>query len=478
MKTKSYFIILGLIAICACASTEGEKGDKTNVKLLDRKGFELLFGQLDSIGFYGNIAVIHKHDTLIRSFGFLDKTDGIRTNRMTIYDIGSVTKQFTAAAILKLVSNQKLYLSDYIAHYFEDVPEKYADVTIHHLLTHTSGMPTAIGRDEEQISKKEYLKRLWKSEKAKNDGLNYMYSNVGYSLLAMIIEKVSSKSYEQFLIDELLEPSGMTQTGYLLPKYDDHKIAIGYNESGELGKPYQQNWTSDGPSWHLKGNGGLLSTVDDMLKWHHSLENFTVLSPEITALLYEKHIPEDEFESSFYGYGWALFPTPRNTTLVTHNGGNGYFFCDFLRYRKEELTILIFTNFAKPAYEQLGFQIARIVFDKKYIPQLITGNRSESLLVEDHPNGRMMENLVNVLFERSEEAIEQCVKNHFHQNLKEVAAMKQHVKMLKQIGEEIDSNQIENIHEEGEETFISFKDIDLKLMIIFQDNQIVGLGID
>lgn len=464
-------LVFGLIVITSsCAHGQQTKSDQR---------FDTLFNQLNAIGFNGNIAVINKNDAVIKSFGFADKSKNIQTSQSTIYDIGSVTKQFTAAAIMKLQMDGKLRVENKIGHYFDNVPQQYKNVTIHHLLTHTAGLPSAIGNDEEQISKEDYLAKVWATQPEKNTAVPFSYSNVGYTLLAMIIEDITDMNYENYLREELFIPSKMYNTGYVLPEFKEVDIAVGYNENSTSGKPHQQNWNEDGPSWHLKGNGGILSTVEDMLLWNKSLKDHLVLSKEATDLMYHKHTAEGETQTSYYGYGWALFPTPRNTTLVTHNGGNGYFFCDFLRYLKEDLTILILTNSAKPEFHQLGFQIAKTIFDDNHIPQIMLSNEAnKTISIQDHPNGLLIEQLVEVLYKGNDQSLRSFVEENFHDNLKNVAPIGQHIKILKQMGSEINSNLIDNLEINGTETTLSFVKSNYNLTITIERHKINGLGVN
>ena len=112
----------------------------------------------------------------------------------------------------------------------------------------------------------------------------------------------------------------------------------------------------------MKGNGGVLSTAEDMYKWHVALLGEKILSEYAKQSFYKKHMREGVNASSFYGYGWAIFPTSRDTELIAHNGGNGIFFADFLSYLDEKVTIIILTNEAGRSNDMIASDIARIIF--------------------------------------------------------------------------------------------------------------------
>lgn len=193
----------------------------------------------------------------------------IKNSPKTVYDIGSITKQFTAAAILKLEMQGKLSTNDKISKFFDGIPADKQQITIHDLLRHQSGLISNIGRDYEKITEKEFLDKVFSSKLQFSIGSSFSYSNIGYSLLAIIIEKASNQSYETYLYENLWEPSQMEMTGYKRPAFDKKMIAIGYeNDNKVWGKPTDKEWDGVSPYWHLKGNGGILSTTEDLYKWH------------------------------------------------------------------------------------------------------------------------------------------------------------------------------------------------------------------
>ncbi|WP_395373987.1 serine hydrolase domain-containing protein [Marinicella sp. W31] len=322
------------------------------------------FNQLSDGGFSGNILVEHKGEIIfLGSAGFSDKDKGIKINQQTVFDIGSLTKQFTAAAILKLQMNNKLSVQDTLSKYFDQVPQDKAHITLHQLLTHSSGLTPSIGDDYESISDANFTQKALAGKLLFQPGTQYEYSNVGYSLLTLIIEQVSGESYETYLHKHLWQPSGMFKTGYTAPQYKQETIAIGYQDDRAWGRPNEKSWNKNAPFLNLKGNGGLLSTVMDLYHWHKALSGSNILSNTAQQQMYQKHIPEGEGANSFYGYGWAIFPTARQTELIAHNGGNGIFFADMWRYLTEDLTIIVLTNKANDDSERITGEIAQLVLN-------------------------------------------------------------------------------------------------------------------
>ncbi len=298
-----------------------------------------------ALGFAGAVLVAKDGRVILhKGYGLGDRERGIPITTETVFDIGSITKQFTAAAILKLEEQRRLSVNDPIRYYLDDVPPDKAGITIHHLLTHSAGLRDAFGDDYEVMTRDSLVAKVLRSDLLWEPGVRYRYSNAGYSLLGAIIEKLSGRPYEVFLNGELFEPAGLSQTGYRLPDWPSEHIAHGYRRELDWGTPLEKPWAEDGPYWNLRANGGLLSTVGDLYRWNRTLENGTVLSQLSRDKMFTPQLPEDEERTSFYGYGWAITPTMRGTNLIWHNGGNGFFFADFRRYVDEGVVLIFATN--------------------------------------------------------------------------------------------------------------------------------------
>lgn len=302
--------------------------------------------RLERVGFSGTVLVAKDDRILVeRGFGLANRFEGTRNDLDTVLSIGSITKQFTAAAILKLEMMGKLKVEDSIALYLKDVPEDKTSITIHHLLTHSGGLrPGYGGRDSDPIGRDELVRLVLETPLEAPPGDRYEYSNEGYSLLGAIIEIVSGQDYETFLREQLFLPAGMHDTGYVLPKWSAARVAHGYSGNDDWGTITEKGWMSNGPGWYLKANGGIHSTLGDMYRWHQALLENSVLSDEAKKKLFTPWVREGEGADSFYGYGWAIFETPRKTRLIAHNGGNGIFAADLLRYVDEGAVIYAASN--------------------------------------------------------------------------------------------------------------------------------------
>lgn len=340
---------------------------------LGRK-LDLFLTRLEGFGFAGSVLVAKDGKVVLqKGYGLADREHGIPYTSATVFDIGSITKQFTAAAILRLERAGKLKTGDLISKYFDGVPQDKAGITLHHLLTHSAGLQDVFGDDYDEMPREALVKAALASKLLWAPGTRYRYSNAGYSLLAAVVEKVSGRPYEEFLRDQLFRPAGMEKTGYRLPSWAPGEVAHGYGPEGDWGTPLDKAWAPDGPWWNLRGNGGILSTVGDLYKWHRALEGEAVLSKEEKERAFHPWVPENQEASSFYGYGWAIFKTQRGTRLIAHNGGNGIFGADFRRYVDEGLVVLGSSNQAGFKIFPVTPQLARFVFgpDLEMPPEVV-----------------------------------------------------------------------------------------------------------
>lgn len=326
-------------------------------------------------GFSGAILVIQNDDIIInKGYGFANKDTQTRNNPNTIFDIGSNTKQFTSTAILKLVELGKLKLDDSLGKFFKDVPIKKQKITIHQLLTHTAGFSESIGRDFDKISQEEFFNQLFSSKLLSDPGEKYSYSNTGYSILARIIELVSNQTYEAFLKEYLFTPAGMQQTGYLLPKWNIEQLSRGYNRNVlETDPPVTRYKETKEVYWHLKGNGGINSTQNDMLLWYKALKSNIILTEASLKKLITPHVLAPSGRYS-YGYGWGIKNTEDNRFRISHNGSNGTFAHSILWYPKEDIYIVYATNANSSKVEYIAYTIAKIILDENYTPKPIQDN--------------------------------------------------------------------------------------------------------
>ena len=300
--------------------------------------------RLERFGFAGGALAVRGQDVLLcKSYGLADRARRIPLTTDSVYNLGSITKQFTAAAILTLEMQGKLAVTDLASKYFDGVRADKSSITLHHLLTHSSGLESDFSpTDYEPVGREEYARRALQSTLLFKPGDGYEYSNAGYSLLAAVVEKVSGQPYEVYLTERVLKPAGMRETGYKLPNWAPDRIAHGYRDDGEdWGTILQRIQEPEAPYWMLRGNGGLHTTLGDMLAWHRALATDAVLSKDARAKYFKPYVAEGPRGLSHYAYGWAVSKSARGTAVVQHNGGNGIYVAEFVRFPDEDAMLFL-----------------------------------------------------------------------------------------------------------------------------------------
>lgn len=371
MNKKDFCILLFLLLINTVSQAQNESGTGTLYSRIDNY---LLSGSQN--GFSGAIAVVQKGKTIInKGYGMANQDTKTHNNPNTVFDIGSNTKQLTSTAILKLVELEKLKLNDPLSTFFKQLPKDKQNITIHQLLTHTSGFTEAIGNDFEEISTNQFFEKLFTTRLLFEPGEKYSYSNVGYSVLGRIIEVVSGQSYEGFLDEYLFAPSGMKHTGYLLPEWDATQLSRSYNRGILEGKSPVLRYLENGSiSWHLKANGGINSTQNDMLLWYKALKTNKILSSESFNKLTTPYADYPRGTLS-YAYGWTVRTLENNVKRIAHNGSNGAYAHSLIWFPEEEdIFITYATNANSAEVEFLAYEIAKIILDKYYVPIPIREN--------------------------------------------------------------------------------------------------------
>lgn len=438
-------------------------------------------------GFDGSLLVLSDGRPIIdKGYGLRDREALLPNTPATVHAIGSITKQFTAACILKLQEDSWLGVHDSLSKYFADVPADKRGITLHHLLTHSAGFPGAIGDDNEPIDGVDFAKLAFAEPLEFEPGSGYAYSNVGYSLLGIIVEKVSGMSYERYLRDSLLVPAGVLRTGYRIPDWAKEELAIGYRKDGtRWGTMLDHPTVNGGPGWHLRANGGIMSTTHDMAAWVDALRTNKVLRKTSVDAMWAPHVQEGEGAGSHYGYGWAIFNTRRNTRLITHNGGNGIQFADVLHFVDEGVTVVLMSNASKRGMQDLAWDVGRMVFDPAYTPER-PGKAVAMTTVPEGPMGERLKALSAIIAAEGDDMeLKAWFAENFGPGFLADIPMEQHLSAFKQLRTDIGVNTIEGVEQLNPEEFAlrlqSAKDSAFyRVMVQLRpvDARINGLGVE
>jgi CubicO group peptidase (beta-lactamase class C family) len=306
--------------------------------------------QADS-GFSGVVLVAMRDSIILnRAFG------SSRLTRSSPFWIASITKGFTAAAVLELVEKKKLRLTDSLGALIPGIPFDKKRITIHHLLTHTAGLSgtySAGGIRSRDSAIKAIL--ALPLEHAPGDG--YRYSDDNYELLAAIVELVSGQSWEQFVTQEILRPALLVHTGFACGGATAGKVRMGRANSGRSSCPKGE--TTD---WGHRGANGMWSTADDMLRWSRILSRRNAaVSDEVREMLNAPHVRvrREGDVDVLYGYGVRVYTLNNKVTEVMHSGSGDEGHTSIVRLFPTGLTVIVLSNSGQHAGTTWSSYVAR-----------------------------------------------------------------------------------------------------------------------
>ena len=312
------------------------------------------------------------HIAKAQGYGFANLELKAPATKDTVYEIGSTSKQFTAAAIMMLVEEGKIRLDDTITKYFPEAPQTWRGITIRHLLTHTSGIQNHVAVPhwldvfrtnlafETTPSRDELLKMFFKLPLEFQPGETWAYDNTGYYLLGIIIEKASGKPFWQFLDERIFKPLGMNGTRNTDPRPIVPNRASGY----EWKTDHFENRPILLPAIAFSA-GSLLSTIEDMAKWDVALYTEKLLKRSSLEQMWTADVTKDRPALPFnYGFGWFV-ENYRGHRLLQHSGGTPGFSSVMYRFMNDKLTIIILSNHGDRVLDQLAVDLAGI-----YLPAL------------------------------------------------------------------------------------------------------------
>ena len=316
--------------------------------------------------FNGAVLVSDRGKIYEKGFGMANREWDISNGPDTKFRLGSITKQFTATLILQLVEQGKIKLDGHITDYLPDYRKDTGDkVTIHNLLTHTSGIPSYTERPDyaTDISRNtftaaDFVKKYASGDLEFEPGTKFSYDNGGYYILGAIIEKITGKPYEQVLKERIFDPLGMSDTGYdhletILPK---RATGYGKNPTGFVNSAYVDMSVP-------YAAGSLYSTARDLYKWDRSLYTDKVLTAASRDLMFKPNL-------SNYGYGFAISETPVGNAkikVISHSGGINGFATLIVRLVDSQSAIILLSNVeATVSLSRISRAITNILYDQPY----------------------------------------------------------------------------------------------------------------
>jgi CubicO group peptidase (beta-lactamase class C family) len=330
-----FFVVAGVVG----TSTRGEAATPISDPIDDLVKREMAARKLPSVA----LAVV-KDGVIVKqaAYGYARIDPFLAAGPSTRYRLASVTKQFTAAAILILQQQGRLQLKDSVRQYLWDAPASWANITIRDLLTHTSGFPhdSPAGYSslaDQARDPQDLLKRLYQIRPLTRPGTHYQYSNAGYALLGAIIEAVSGQTYEQFLRHNVFGPAAMTDTQVDDGNYNDPRLALGY-----AWEPSSGRWLARSQGHAPMAAGSVQSTVLDLAKWEAALEGDHILTAESKKQMWTPLVLKNGIEYD-YGFAWLVQDSAAGR-FISHAGSGWGYSTAFYRYPDAGYAIIVLTN--------------------------------------------------------------------------------------------------------------------------------------
>lgn len=300
------------------------------------------------------LVIVDGEPVVRRAYGFANLETGERATAQTNYRLASVTKQFTAGAILLLAEDGHLGLDDSVRRWLPTLPPSADSVTIRHLLTHTSGLidyedlipPGAT----EHVKDAGVLAMLEREDRTYFEpGSSYRYSNSGYALLALVVERASGESFAEFLRHRIFEPLDMRgSVAYENGVSDVTHRAFGYSDIDGKWVRTDQSVTSA-----VLGDGGVYSSIDDLAKWDAALDDERLFRRATLDAAFTPATETDE-KGVQYGFGWRI-----SGDSLWHSGETIGFRNVIIRYPQRRVTVVVLTNRDEPAPRPVALEIAR-----------------------------------------------------------------------------------------------------------------------
>ena len=329
---------------------------------------QIIQSYLANHAFMGTVLVARDGKTLLdKGYGFANLEWQVPNTPTTKFRLGSITKQFTAASILLLEERGKLKTDDPVKKYMPDAPAAWDKVTIFHVLTHTSGIPSFTSfpdypsREWEAMTPQQLVDWFRDKPLEFEPGTKWNYSNSGYVLLGYLIEKISGQSYAEFVQQNIFTPLGMKDSGYDSNSAIIERRAAGYSR----GKDGAENAGFVNMTIPLSA-GALYSTTEDLLRWEQGLFGGKVLSPASLARM------TTPFKQD-YAFGLGV-STKNGHKMIAHDGGIQGFNTSLAYYPDDKLVVAVLANLNGPAAGEIASSLGQVAHGEKVV---LTSERKE-----------------------------------------------------------------------------------------------------
>lgn len=291
-------------------------------------------------------------------YGLANVELGVPVKPDTVFEIGSLTKQFTAAGILLLAQDGRLSVDDKLSRYLEKTPPAWESITVRHLLTHTSGIKSYTGLDgfelRRHLSQAQFIRAIGAYPLEFKPGTAWKYCNTGYNLLGFVLENVSGKQYWDFMRERIFQPLGMSRTSDRRPAAIITDRAAGYEQTNHV-------WINrDYDLTDVFSAGAIASTTGDLARWNASLDTGTLLNEHSRKLMWTTCKLPDGSDTK-YGFGWRIDQVEGHLN-IGHGGSTSGFSASLQRFPHDGLAVILLTNTDEQIATVLARHIATLYF--------------------------------------------------------------------------------------------------------------------
>lgn len=330
-----------------------------------------------AFGFTGSVLIAFGDEiVLAKGYGIADEKTGALCTPQTVFDLGSLSKQFTASTVLALAQAKVLSLDDPLTKYVEDVPADKRGITLRHLLSHTSGFPRGHHEIGSALGERDdFLRKMLALPLESKPGSQHSYSNIGYGLVAALVELATKQNFEDVVRERVFAPAGLENTDFRRAgRLDAARAARGVSERFDPPPPGSMLESDDSRfeghgdekplatdgwyTWGLRGAGGVLSDVGDLWKWERALRGTTILNEASKRQLFT-------VVKGNYALGWYVLESPRKTPWIAHGGSTANGFDVYAtRFPREEIFITVLGNISG-VVPWINAHLAKVIFGEK-----------------------------------------------------------------------------------------------------------------
>lgn len=348
--------LLALAATAASAATGVDLRRLPRAEAVIREQMEAQ--QIPGVGF---AAIDHGKVILAKGYGYANLEHSVPVITDTVFQSGSVGKQFTAAAVMLFVEDGRLSLDDSITRYLPEAPPEWASIRIHHLLTHTSGIRDygyeASYDTRRAVTEEELIRMACAQPLEFLPGERYSYSNTGYLLLGAVLDRIGARHYSEVLRDRIFAPLGMHSARLI-----DEAAIVPHRAAGyrlQYGHIANQQWVA--PEQNTTADGSLYLSINDMIAWDRGLRGGRILRPESWRQVYT---PVTLLSGNTYPYGFAWEVSTINGQEVhAHSGGVPGFATYIVRYLGDDLSLVVLTNLEDADPQRIARHVAGVLRD-------------------------------------------------------------------------------------------------------------------